>query len=45
MIRWRAHKKFVDEYKLNFTLIADPDGKIIKAYDAKMPLMGMSQNA
>jgi peroxiredoxin Q/BCP len=38
-----SHKKFADEYKLNFTLIADPDGKIIAAYDTKMPLMSMSK--
>ncbi|MGC9942486.1 MAG: peroxiredoxin [Verrucomicrobiota bacterium] len=38
-----SHKKFVDEYKLNFTLIADPDGKIIAAYDAKMPVVSMSK--
>jgi peroxiredoxin Q/BCP len=37
------HKKFADEYKLNFTLVADPDGKIIAAYDTKMPLMSMSK--
>src|ERR1700756_2170113 len=37
------HKKFADEYKLNFTLVADPDGKIIAAYDAKMPLMNLSK--
>jgi peroxiredoxin Q/BCP len=38
-----SHKKFADEYKLNFTLIADPDGKIIGKYDAKMPMVGMSK--
>lgn len=38
-----SHKKFADEYKLNFTLLADPDGKIIKAYDVKMPMMSMSK--
>ncbi len=38
-----SHKKFAEEYKLNFTLIADPDGKIIAAYDAKMPMVGMSK--
>jgi peroxiredoxin Q/BCP len=37
------HKKFADEYKLNFTLIADPDGKIIALYDTKMPLLAMSK--
>jgi peroxiredoxin Q/BCP len=38
-----SHKKFAEAYKLNFTLIADPDGKIIEAYDVKMPLMAMSK--
>jgi peroxiredoxin Q/BCP len=38
-----SHKKFADEYKLNFTLLADPDGKIVEAYDTKMPLMNMSK--
>ncbi len=38
-----SHKKFADEYKLNFTLVADPDGKVIRLYDVKMPLMAMSK--
>jgi peroxiredoxin Q/BCP len=38
-----SHKKFADEYKLTFTLVADPDGKIIAAYDVKMPIMSMSK--
>lgn len=38
-----SHKKFAEKYKLNFTLIADPDGKIISAYDAKMPMLAMSK--
>ena len=38
-----SHKKFADEYKLNFTLLADPDGKIIATYDTKMPLLSMSK--
>ena len=38
-----SHKKFADEYKLNFTLLADPDGKIIEAYDAKMLALKMSK--
>lgn len=38
-----SHKKFSEEYKLNFTLLADPEGKIIAAYDAKMPMMKMSK--
>jgi peroxiredoxin Q/BCP len=38
-----SHKKFAEEYKLNFTLVADPDGKTIAAYDAKMPMASMSR--
>lgn len=38
-----SHKKFANEYKLNFTLVADPDGKIIAAYDTKMPLLSISK--
>ena len=38
-----SHKKFAEEYKLNFALVADPDGKIIAAYDAKMPTASMSR--
>ncbi len=38
-----SHKKFIDQYHLNFTLVADPEGKIIKAYDVKMPLLSMSK--
>ena len=38
-----SHKKFADEYKLNFSLLADTEGKIIAAYDAKMTLMKMSK--
>ncbi len=38
-----SHKKFADQNKLNFTLVADPDGKIIAAYDAKMPALSMSK--
>ena len=38
-----SHKKFIAEYNLNFTLLADTEGKIIEAYDAKMPLLKMSK--
>src|ERR1039457_875939 len=38
-----SHKKFTDAYKLNFTLVADPDGKIIAAYDAKLPVVSMAK--
>jgi peroxiredoxin Q/BCP len=38
-----SHKKFAEKYNLNFTLISDADGKIIAAYDVKMPVMPMSK--
>ena len=38
-----SHKKFAAEYRLNFTLVADPDGKIIAAYNAKLPLVSLSK--
>ena len=30
----RAHKKFVDKFHLNFTLLSDPDHITIEAYDS-----------
>jgi peroxiredoxin Q/BCP len=38
-----SHKKFIEKYNLNFTLLADTDGKITEAYDVKMPMMNMSK--
>jgi peroxiredoxin Q/BCP len=38
-----SHKKFITEYNLNFTLLADTNGVIVKAYDVKMPIMSMSK--
>lgn len=29
-----SHRKFKAKHKLNFTLLSDPDGKVIEAYDA-----------
>jgi peroxiredoxin Q/BCP len=29
-----SHKKFADKYKLNFTLLSDPERKVIEAYGA-----------
>ncbi|HAH05902.1 MAG TPA: peroxiredoxin [Elusimicrobia bacterium] len=31
----KNQKKFVEKHKLTFTLLADPDGKILSAYGAK----------
>lgn len=38
-----AQAKFAKEHNLNFTLLADPDSAAIKAYGAKMPVVGMSK--
>jgi peroxiredoxin Q/BCP len=38
-----SHKKFAEQYRLNSTLVADPDGKIIAAYNVKMPMMSLSK--
>jgi peroxiredoxin Q/BCP len=38
-----SHKKFITEYNLNFTLLADTNGIITKAYDVKMPILSMSK--
>lgn len=29
-----SHKKFADKYKLNFTILADPEHKVIESYGA-----------
>jgi peroxiredoxin Q/BCP len=31
-----SHKKFIADYKLNFRLLTDPDGKIIDLYDVRV---------
>jgi peroxiredoxin Q/BCP len=31
-----SHKKFIAQYKLNFRLLSDPDGKIVDLYDARV---------
>jgi len=38
-----SHKKFIAEYNLNFTLLADTNGVITKTYDVKMPVLSMSK--
>jgi thioredoxin-dependent peroxiredoxin len=37
------HKAFETKYNLNFTLLADPDGKIVEAYGTRMGMMKMSR--
>jgi peroxiredoxin Q/BCP len=31
-----SHKHFIAQYKLNFRLLADPEGKIVDAYDVRV---------
>jgi peroxiredoxin Q/BCP len=38
-----AQKKFHDEHKMTFDLISDAEGKIIQAYDVKMPVVTMAK--
>lgn len=38
-----SHKAFADKFNLPFSLLADPDSKIIQAYGVKMPLVGMAK--
>lgn len=33
-----SHRRFADEHGINFTLLADPDKSVIKAYDVDGPL-------
>jgi peroxiredoxin Q/BCP len=33
-----SHRRFADRHKLNFTLLADPDKHVIKAYEVDGPL-------
>ena len=37
------HKAFEQKYNLNFTLLADPDGKIVETYGTRMGIMKMSK--
>ena len=38
-----SHKKFAARYNLNFSLLADPDGKIADAYGVRMAGKSMAQ--
>lgn len=39
----KSHKAFTEKHNLPFTLLADPDGKVIRLYDVKMPVVNMSK--
>jgi len=38
-----AQKKFHDEHKMTFDLLADPDGDVIRKYDVKMPVITIAK--
>jgi thioredoxin-dependent peroxiredoxin len=38
-----SHQQFITQYKLNFTLLADPDGKIADAYGVRMEGKNMAK--
>ena len=38
-----SHKQFIAKYNLNFTLLADPDGKIADLYGVRMPGKNMDK--
>jgi len=38
-----SHKQFIGQYKLNFTLLADPDGKTADAYGVRMEGKNMAK--
>lgn len=38
----KSHQDFVAKYKLNFTLLADPEGKIVNLYGVRMDHLDMA---
>lgn len=38
-----SHKAFAEKFHLPFSLLADPDQRIIRAYGVKMPLLGFAR--
>jgi peroxiredoxin Q/BCP len=40
-----SHRKFIEKHNLNFTLLADPEGKIADAYGVRMPDKKMARRA
>jgi thioredoxin-dependent peroxiredoxin len=40
-----SHQKFIEKHKLNFTLLADTDGRIADAYGARMSDRNMARRA
>jgi peroxiredoxin Q/BCP len=40
-----TQKKFKTEFKLPYSLLSDPDGKVAKLYSGTMPLVGVANRA
>ena len=38
-----SHQAFSEKYHLPFSILADPDSRIIKAYGVKMPVLGIAK--
>ncbi len=38
----KSHQEFIAKYKLNFSLLADPDGKIVDLYGVRMDHMDIA---
>ncbi len=39
----QSHKAFAEKFHLPFSILADPDKRIIKAYGVKMPVLGIAK--
>ncbi|MBI4913369.1 MAG: peroxiredoxin [Acidobacteria bacterium] len=39
----KSHKAFADKFNLNFSILADPDKKIVDAYGVRMPVLGIAR--
>ncbi|WP_257303258.1 peroxiredoxin [Geothrix campi] len=39
----QSHKAFAEKFHLPFSILADPDKRIIEAYGVKMPLLGIAK--
>ena len=39
----QSHKAFAEKYHLPFSILADPDHRIIEAYGVKMPVVGIAK--
>jgi peroxiredoxin Q/BCP len=39
----QSHKAFAEKFHLPFSLLADPDKKVIEAYGVKVPLLGFAK--